>query len=342
MSFVRLPCLAAALLFLRLPLPILACDLCAVYSADNARDQTRAGFVFSLSESYIPYGTVQLDGTELTGANLDFRDTSITHLVPGFNFTRRFGLNLNIPLIDHRFQRTEVRYSTNALPFVRTERAEEFGVGDLSLIGRFTVVEKAKMNYGFALNLLAGIKFPTGDSDRIADEVEQTRIFDSFLPPGTPHDPLGHSISGVHQHDLARGSGSFDGIFGLAFRSRWQRLFLNGQFQYYLRTEGESTFQYGDEIMISGGPGAYLVAKEKCSLNLQANFSYDTMARDRLLERISERTGLTAWYLGPQVGLTIGQRFSGVAGIDLPLRVSNRGLQNVPDYRFHATLAWRF
>jgi len=68
------------------------------------------------------------------------------------------------------------------------------------------------MEYGIAVNVLGGVKFPTGDTDRIADEVNQTRIFDSFLPPAA-HDPLGHAISGVHQHDLSLGSGSFDGIF---------------------------------------------------------------------------------------------------------------------------------
>jgi hypothetical protein len=36
---------------------------------------------------------------------------------------------------------------------------------------------------------------------------------------------------------LALGSGSYDGIFGASLNTRWQRWILNGQFQYYLRTE---------------------------------------------------------------------------------------------------------
>jgi hypothetical protein len=198
------------------------------------------------------------------------------------------------------------------------------------------------MEYGFAATLLAGVKFPTGDTDRIADEAEQTRIFDSFLPPGTPHDPLGHAISGVHQHDLSPGSGSFDGIFGFTIRSRWGRSFLNAEFQYYLRTEGQSTFHYGDELMVSGGPGAYLLLGKRHTLSLQANAAYDTMARDQLFGRVSNRTGMSAWYLGPQLALTLGNQFSTVAGVDVPLHITENGLQNVPDYRFHASLVWRF
>jgi hypothetical protein len=317
-----------------------ACDLCAIYSADNAREQRASGFLFTLSESYIPHGTLQLDGDELEGD--DYRNSSVTHFVPGYNFTRRIGLSLNVPLVYHSFERSELRYSLSRPPVLRTERGHELGLGDLSLIARLTAYELQEMEHSLGINLLAGVKFPTGDTDRIADEVEQTRIYDALIPPGTPHDPLGHSISGVHQHELSPGSGSFDGIFGLTLSSRWKRWFLNAQIQYYLRTAGESDYEKGDELMVSGGPGVYLWSGKVATINLQANAGYDSMARDEVAGRISNYTGLTAWYLGPQVGATIGGNFSTVAGIDLPLHITNNGLQNVPDYRFHASLVWRF
>ena len=79
------------------------------------------------------------------------------------------------------------------------------------------------MKRGCVVNVLAGVKFPTGDTDRIRDEAEQSEIYDALLTAGTPHDPLGRSLSGVHQHDLSPGSGSFDGIFGLTLNSGWGR-----------------------------------------------------------------------------------------------------------------------
>jgi hypothetical protein len=317
-----------------------ACDLCSIYSADSAR--TQRGFLFTVSESYIPYETVQFNGKEVSGSNPDFRDTSITHFVPGYNFSERLGVSLNVPMVYQNFKRRELRYSTTPpSPVLRVERGDELDLGDLSLIGRWAFVEKLEMEWQYAATLLAGVKFPTGNTDRIADEVEQTQIFESFLPPGTPHDPLGHAISGVHQHDLSPGSGSFDGIFGLTWRSRWQRWFFNAQFQYYLRTEGESTFQYGDELMVSGGPGAYVLTGQRCTLSLQLNAGYDTMARDELLGRTSDYSGMTAWYLGPQLALSV-DRFSAVAGVDVPLHITSNGLQNVPDFRLHASFVWRF
>ena len=317
-----------------------ACDLCAIYSADSAR--VDRGFRFTISESYIPYETVQFWGEEISGRNPDFRDMSITHFVPGYNFIERFGLNLNVPMVFNHFKRRELRYSTTPpSPVLGVEQGDEVGIGDVSLIARWAFVEKIEMEYEYSATLLAGVKFPTGNTDRLADEVEQTQIFESLLPPGTPHDPLGHTISGVHQHDLSPGSGSFDGIFGLTWHSRWQRWFFNAQFQYYLRTEGESTFRYGDEIMLSGGPGAYLLTGRRATVSLQLNAGFDTMARDELLGRKSDYTGLTAWYLAPQLALSV-DRFSAVAGVDVPLHITSNGLQNVPDYRLHASFAWRF
>ena len=124
--------------------------------------------------------------------------------------------------------------------------------------------------------------------------------------------------------------------------TRWQRWFLNGQFQYYLRTEGESDFQYGNELMVSGGPGYYLFSSEKFTLSVQANAGYETRARDQLSGTKSDSTGLTAWYLGPQLSLTWGERFSANAGVDVPLHITNNGFQSVPDYRIHGGLSWRF
>ena len=319
-----------------------ACELCAIYNADNALTGSGAGIAFAIAEQYIPYRTSQFEGEPTSTPSPSFVDNSITHLVPGYNFSSRFGVNLNLPLVYNDFERHDIRYSLTAPPTFFTEKGTEFGLGDISLIGRVTLFERRAMKYGILVNLLAGVKFPTGDASRLEDEVDQAKIFEALLPPGTPHDPLGHSISSVHEHLLALGSGSYDGVFGLTLNSRWQRLFLNGQFQYYLRTEGEAGFVYGDELAVSGGPGGYVLLNRWYTLSLQLNAVYDTMARDELLGRPSDRTGSTAWYLGPLLNFTWGDHFSVNAGVDVPLRIQNNGFQSVPDYRIHGGLAWRF
>ena len=319
-----------------------ACDLCAIYRAGDARGETSLGPIFIVAEQYIPYRTSQVDGRVVYPRNPSYVDSSITHLVGGYSISSRFGVSLNVPLTHLSYRRTDLEYSLTAPPRLFTEQGKEFGLGDFSVIGRFNLLQKTSMTHGYAVNLLAGVKFPTGNSDRLQVEVDQARIYQELLPPNTPHDPLGHSISSVHQHDLALGSGSYDGVFGLTASGRWKRAFLNGQAQYYLRTQGEAGFQYGNEVIVSGGPGYYLLLGESYTVSLQANAVFDSMARDRILGERSNQTGMTAWYLGPLVSFTWGERLNVNAGIDLPLSIENNGYQSVPDFRLYGGFSWRF
>jgi hypothetical protein len=318
-----------------------ACDLCAIYNATSARGESSSGFLFTVSEQFISYGKLQNEGesVHLTSSALQsfferaYHDSSITHLVPGYNFSSRLGVNLNIPIIYRSFRRTQL----TPLGELVEETGSEFGLGDMSLIGRWTLIQKVEMNYSLVFNFLGGVKFPTGDNQRLPDEVEQERFFTSFF--GAPGHY--HPIGGVHQHDLTLGSGSYDGVFGTSANLRWNRWFFGNQIQYYLRTEADG-YEFGDELIVSGGPGAYVLLNETFTLSLQANAVYDTMARDKVLDVRSTETGWTAWYFGPQLTLTWGGHFSANAGVDIPLRIYNRGVQNVPDYRIHAGVTWRF
>jgi len=319
-----------------------ACELCAIYNAGNVAGESEAGFIFTLSEQYVPYRNTMLRGKEVTDPNPSFVDSSVTHLVPGYNFSSRFGINLNIPITYLDFKRSDIRYSTTAPPVFYTEKGTEFGIGDVALIGRATVLQITQMRYGLVVNLLGGVKFPTGESGRIRSEVDQSLIFQSLLLPGTPHDPLGHSPSSVHEHQLALGSGSYDGVLGLTLNSRFDRWFFNAQFQYYLRTHGESDFKFGDEIIVAGGPGAFLILEKSYTLSLQANATYDSMGRDELLGRPSDRTGSTEWFFGPVVNFSFGNHFTANAGVDFPLYVVNHGYQSLPEYQVHAGITFRF
>src|SRR5258706_15909364 len=82
--------------------PALTCDLCAIYSANTARGDSDSGPIFTLNEQFTSYDTLQQDGKVFKGfpeMQENYLASSITHLVPGYNFSPDFGLNLNIPII---------------------------------------------------------------------------------------------------------------------------------------------------------------------------------------------------------------------------------------------------
>src|SRR5690349_1788571 len=75
-----------------------ACELCAIYNAGSAQGQSQSGFLFTIAEQYIPYDTPQFDGEEVSIAKPSYVDSSITHLVPGYNFNSWLGVSMNIPV----------------------------------------------------------------------------------------------------------------------------------------------------------------------------------------------------------------------------------------------------
>ncbi|HWN94400.1 MAG TPA: hypothetical protein VNT99_05160 [Methylomirabilota bacterium] len=319
-----------------------SCELCTIYNSENAARETGGGFVFSLSELFIPWRTEQLNGEEVRSPDPDHLDSSITHLVPTYNFGKDFGVSLSVPIIHRDFKRKSVIVGPGRLLQVVTEEGTETGLGDAALIGRWTAFRRSEMAWSAVFNILAGVKFPTGDTDPLREEAVQVRRYNALVGPGHVHDALGIPVSGVHARDVSLGSGSFDGVFGATLNFRYTRWFFNSQIQYYLRTEGESTYDYGSELMLSGGPGAYLVLRDNWTLSLQASGAYETAERDKLFGEKSDHTGITSWYLGPLVNLAVGKHFSANIGVDVPLRITNNGFQNVPDYRIHGGVGWRF
>jgi len=325
---------AGALLAMRLASP--ACELCAIYSASNASGDSSSGFNVNIAELFVMQNTLQFQGEKFDlnpFLNNSYLNSWTTHLVPGYNFSSRFGISASLPYIYRTFRRVEF---TSTGGFI-DEEATESGIGDASLILRWAPIHKNEMTWGVIFNVLAGVKFPTGDRSRLDDEVDRARSDLALFGPGHQHS----SVAGIHQSDLTLGSGSYDGIFGTSLRARWQRFFFNNQLQYYLKTEADG-YEYADYFIASGGPGGYIWLNDKWTASVQANVFYETSGSDELIGQPVPHTGIAAWYVGPQVNLTIGEHFAFNIALDLPVHIFNRGLMVVPDYRVHGGLTFNF
>lgn len=315
-----------------------ACELCAIYRAADARGDYGSGVTATVSVQYVASDSAQFDGETFHRPDEDYLHRWTTHLVAGWNVGERFGISLNVPQIFQSYQRRELENGV----FPRTLSGDQSGLGDLSLVARWRALQWSSMDWGASLNVLAGLKLPSGSTEALEDQERQVLAYEAIVGPGHDHDALGQVVSGVHPRDLSLGSGSVDGIFGLAGNVRWKRAFMNTQAQYYLRTEGAGSYEYADDLILSGGPGVFLWVQTKSTFSLQLNASYETMGSDTLLGRTSTHTGMTSWYLGPIVAWTWKSQLSVQAGFDLPVRVANRGFQNVPDYRCTAGITYRF
>jgi hypothetical protein len=299
-----------------------ACDLCSVYSAAQAHGDVGKGVFAGFAEQFTHSETTQEDGDRVSNLAHQRMDSAVSQLFAGYNFNDRFGVQFNVPIIYRSFKRADDDGGI--------ESGTESGIGDVSLLGHANIYAKETKDFTFRTSFIGGVKFPTGDSDRIGEEDEE-------------HEPLPGTIeSGIHGHDLALGSGSVDGIVGASFFTRWKRVFMHTSAQYAIRTEGDFDYRFADDLTWSGGPGVLLLLKDDYTLSLAANISGEYKEEDEHAGETEDDTANTTVFIGPKLMFTWSDRLSAELAGGLPVIRDNSGFQVVPDYRVHAGLVYHF
>jgi len=335
-----------------------ACDLCGCYTPQletmpQSPDPTAFGLspvptgahswldrtYFAVAEQFTHFGTVQIDSVEAANPTGQYLDSSVTQLVAGYSFTKRFAMQINVPLIYRSFERPEG---------FAIDRGTESGLGDISLLGKFVVFHKEvggstalkfddpknphfethEADLTISALLLGGLKFPTGGTSRLKEEFNEMEV------PGAPE-------SGIHGHDLTLGSGSYDGIIGGQLSFRYKSFFLLTDTQFTARSPGAHQYQFANDLSWSGGPGYYFVRNRKAIVGLQLACSGEHKGLDRFQGQAAEDTGITSVFLGPRVVASFG-KISGELALELPVSIENTAFQVVPDYRLHGSVAIRF
>src|ERR1041385_2959693 len=230
-----------------------ACDLCGCYTpqlearpdaADVSAFDKR--IYFAIAEQFTHFATLQLDGNEIANPTGQYLDSSITQLVGGYGFNSRFALQINVPLVYRSFERPEG---------FAIDRGTESGLGDNSLLGKFIAYhhesggrmavkfdgpknphfESHDPDFTFSALLIGGVKFPTGDTSRLKEE------FNEVVVPGAPE-------SGIHGHDLTRGTGSYDAILGGQVSLRYKSFFFQADTQFTVRGDGAHQYDFANDI----------------------------------------------------------------------------------------------
>lgn len=314
-----------------------ACDICAIYAATEMQE-TRTGLRLGVGQQYTHFRTLKADGEEVPNPADERLDSSITQLVVGYHLHPRVGLQLNLPLIARHFRRqTESG----------VQKGDENGIGDLTLTATVLAWSRVSEHSVFNLSLVGGLKFPTGDSSRLREEKAPhprdvlNEYFERHASDrgGAAHDQV---TSGVHAHDLALGTGSFDPVFGARLIATRDRLYWTTALQYTLRTRGAFDYEYADELIVNAGPGFFVLAGHDRTLGLGANLAAETKGKDNIDGRILDDTGITSLYAGPALHFTWGTSLSLDLIADVPAIQDTTALQIVPDFRLRGGFVWRF
>jgi hypothetical protein len=294
--------------------PVFACDFCAVYAATEAQGNSGKGFFAGVAEQYTYFDTFQSGGHDQPNPDAEHLNSLISQAFVGYNLNDRFGLQFNLPVIYREW---------SAITADGRVHGSEVGLGDALLLGTVRLFKSRTADYTFSWNGTAGLKLPTGNSH--------------FLNP-----KLDDIAAGIGGHDLALGSGSFDGVIGTDLFARRNKFFATASAQYHIRSEGTFGYQYADELGWTAGPGVYLALKEDYTLSLQAIASGEYKKNDSIHGAALDDTAMTSVFLGPQINFTWGSELSAELGADLPVSITSSGDQIVPTFRIRAAMTWRF
>jgi len=332
--------------------PARACDLCAIYTGSLMR-QDKTGLMLGASEQFTYFDDIRQDDHSVPNPDNEWMSSSITQLVVGYQITPRLGVQANVPLISREYRRLEDGIA---------RRGDVGGLGDISLLGRYTPVSRAVGSMLVHLEVFAGLKVPTGDSDQLSEELaphdedeghedegheghgdhEHDALSVALPPDRTAHHEEHEHESAVHGHDLALGSGSVDGVFGVTLYADWKRLFGQAAVQYVVRGNGDFSYEYANDLTWEAGPGFYMATEDTWTAAVRFVISGENKGRDHQEGMLLDDTAITAVYLGPGLAMTWSDALHADLAVDLPVEQDTTGKQIVADYRLRAGVGWRF
>ncbi len=149
------------------------------------------------------------------------------------------------------------------------------GLGDISLIGRYSILNQKRGDFAF-LSIGGGVKLPTGETEK------------GFSTP------FGNRNSDKTQI-LQLGSGSYDYILELGFTKVIKSSRVDANINYTFRNRGDNSYQFGDTLNWNLG---YLSKLNKI-FSIQIELDGIRQEKNRYRDRNIDFTGGSFIYLTP-------------------------------------------
>ena len=313
----------------------LACDICALH-ASTVLDPPRRGFSAHVTEQLTSLNTYENAGDRSLPVD-EWMQSSITSVVLGYGFTGPWRIELTVPFINREYRRLKDQ---------AVDRDDESGLGDITVTGRFTAVDRVLSDDTLIrIEMFAGLELPTGDADRLREEDAEpadATASAAVALPGFPHHGGDAGPTGIHDQDLALGSGSVDVVLGVNTFATYRRLFGTAGFQYGVRGRGAHDYRYDNDLSFYLGLGGYLLVHSPLDLGVEARLAGETKGNDEQNGETLTGSNLTALYVGPHVHMTYDERLRGALGVQVPVLQHVQELTLVADYRILATVGWQF
>lgn len=307
--------------------PVLACDLCSLYSASQLEGQSAGKWTLGVSNQYTEFESSKRFDEESVRDGQITRSYSTTYFSVGHDFTDSFGLQTFVPVVHHEFdQVTNLRRSNDT----------ETGFGDIVLTADYSPVQIREADYTFLVGVFGGVKFPTGDTGNLgSNQVEEE-------PHSAEANLRHHTIANVgNGRALTLGTGSYDFPIGASFFSRYDRFILLATSQYTFRTEGDFGYRFANDLVWDVGPGYYISLDHELTVAARIAVSGEYKPLDKQNGALAENSKVSNVYVGPQILLTAFEDLSVEVGVEA--RVSRDNSESVlPEWRVRSGLTYQF
>jgi hypothetical protein len=197
------------------------------------------------------------------------------------------------------------------------------GLGDTILLGQYRFFQPSPMQHA---SVLFGVKAPTG---RTGAKTRQGTRFDAIVQPGT---------------------GSWDGLAGLAYSYWFPPFAFDSSILYTLTTEGSQQTELGDvfdynfalSYRIGGGdPGVFYGEQEALRWDLVAEINGEWRDQTKIAS-LEHGHGGNVVYVSPGIRLSSKKRWSAAVSVGIPVIKDLDPLEFEPDYRIIGNLGFSF
>ncbi len=198
------------------------------------------------------------------------------------------------------------------------------GLGDISLLGRYSILNQRKGDFAF-LSIGAGLKLPTGDTSK------------------TFSTPFGKKSSNETQM-LQLGSGSYDYILDLGFTKITKNSRIDANINYLFTNKGDNDYQFGDTLKWNLGYSF----KVNAIFALQMELDGISQKKNSYKNRDIDSTGGNFIYLTPGFKIRPNKEFDLSFGYSKMIKRDNNydSKKNIgglsEDYKLLVRLAYMF
>ena len=189
------------------------------------------------------------------------------------------------------------------------------GIGDMVLLANFSLFNN--INANSSLNILSGIKLPTGITDAINQEGEEAEV--TLQPSNGSTDFILGASYYQNLASLPTMSGTMYSAFPVTFN-----------INYKVNTKGTDDYKFGNELLVHLSTAYRFI--EKASLLLQVNAKFQDHADVGITNEPRESTGGKWIFVSPGLKFYLSEVLSVYSYFQLPLYQNVNGIQQVAPY----------